>query len=469
MDARCRWWRPATARVDRGAPEAFPAESVADLPPQPIDRLVAPFREFSQAAASGGLLLLLAAAAALIWANSPFAASYEDLFHAPLALSVGAFELSGSLHFWINDALMAFFFLLVGLELKREVLLGELASARKAALPVAAAVGGAVVPAVMFLLIVGGAGMAARGWGVPMATDIAFALGILALVGSRAPLGLRIFLTALAIVDDLLAVVVIALFYTDGLAIGALAAAGGVLVALLAANRLGVRQAIVYALLGVALWLAVLQSGVHASIAGVLLALTIPARRRIDNNAFATRAGNILDRFREESRHGPSIEDHHATLWELEDMTEKAQAPMLRIEHALHPWVSFLIVPLFALANAGVAIEGDLASLAGDPIVLGVFVGLVVGKQVGIMGASWIIVRSGLAVLPDGVGWRHVYGVAWLGGIGFTMSLFIGELAYGESEALALAKLGILAASVVAGVGGFLVLRTRREEAIAGD
>jgi NhaA family Na+:H+ antiporter len=311
--------------------------------------------------------------------------------------------------------------------------------------------------------------MAARGWGVPMATDIAFALGILALVGSRAPLGLRIFLTALAIVDDLLAVVVIALFYTDGLAIGALAAAGGVLVALLAANRLGVRQAIVYALLGVALWLAVLQSGVHASIAGVLLALTIPARRRIDNNAFATRAGNILDRFREESRHGPSIEDHHATLWELEDMTEKAQAPMLRIEHALHPWVSFLIVPLFALANAGVAIEGDLASLAGDPIVLGVFVGLVVGKQVGIMGASWIIVRSGLAVLPDGVGWRHVYGVAWLGGIGFTMSLFIGELAYGESEALALAKLGILAASVVAGVGGFLVLRTRREEAIAGD
>ncbi|HEU4919402.1 MAG TPA: Na+/H+ antiporter NhaA [Candidatus Limnocylindrales bacterium] len=449
--------------MDRSAAEALPGDPAAGLPPQPIDRLVAPFREFSQAAASGGILLLAAALVALVWANSPFAASYDELFHTPLTVSVGGYELSGTLHFWINDALMAFFFLLVGLELKREVLVGELASARKAILPVAAAAGGAVLPAILFFLIVGGAGPAARGWGVPMATDIAFALGILALVGSRAPLGLKIFLTALAIVDDLVAVVVIALFYTDDLAIGALAAAGGVLVALLVANRLGVRQAIVYALLGLALWLAVLQSGVHASIAGVLLALTIPARRRIDSADFAARAGGILDRFREESRHGPSIEDHHATLWELEDMTEKAQAPMLRIEHALHPWVSFLIVPLFALANAGVAIEGDIATLAGDPVVLGVFVGLVVGKQFGILGASWLIVRSGLAALPDGVGWRHVYGVAWLGGIGFTMSLFIGELAYGESDALALAKIGILAASIVAGIGGLLVLRTVRD------
>jgi NhaA family Na+:H+ antiporter len=292
-----------------------------------------------------------------------------------------------------------------------------------------------------------------------MATDIAFALGILALVGSRAPLALRIFLTALAIVDDLLAVMVIALFYTDDLAINALAVAGGLLAALLVANRLGVRQAVVYALLGVGLWLAILQSGIHASIAGVLLALTIPARRRIDSADFIARAQDILHRFRDESRHGPSIEDHHETLWELEDMAEKAQAPMLRIEHALHPWVSFLIVPLFALGNAGVAIEADIAALLAEPVVLGVFVGLVVGKQIGILGASWLIVRSGLASLPDGVGWLHIYGVAWLGGIGFTMSLFIGELAYGDSPSLAMAKVGILAASIVAGIGGFLVLR----------
>jgi NhaA family Na+:H+ antiporter len=351
---------------------------------------------------------------------------------------------------------MAIFFLVVGLEIKREVLVGELASVRKASLPIAAAIGGALLPALLFVLIAGGDPDAIRGWGVPMATDIAFALGVLALLGSRAPVGLRIFLTALAIVDDLLAVLVIAIFYSSGLSTTALAAAGAVLIALVVANRLGVRRPLVYAVLGIGLWVAILQSGIHATIAGVLLAMTIPARTRIDRTAFVEGARPLVAELAD--RHdAPSDEEHHATLWDLEDLTEHAQAPMLRIEHALLPWVAFLIVPLFALANAGVAIGGDLGGALTSPIALGIIVGLVVGKQVGITLGAWLVVRAGLASLPDGVDWRHVYGGAWLGGIGFTMSLFVADLAFGEAS-LALAKIGILAASVIAGVGGYLVL-----------
>jgi NhaA family Na+:H+ antiporter len=355
----------------------------------------------------------------------------------------------------VNDGLMAVFFFLVGLEIKRELLFGELASPSRAALPVIAAFGGAVVPALVYLAFNAG-GEHAHGWGVPMATDIAFALGVLALLGSRAPVGLRIFLTALAIVDDLLAVLVIAVFYSSGLSPVALAAAAAVLVALVVANRLGVRRPLVYAVLGVGLWVAILQSGIHATIAGVLLAMTIPARTRIDRTAFVGGARRLVADLSD--RHdAPSDEEHHATLWDLEDLTEHAQAPMLRIEHALLPWVAFLIVPLFALANAGVAIGGDLGGALTNPIALGIIVGLVVGKQIGITLGAWLVVRAGLAALPDGVSWRHVYGGAWLGGIGFTMSLFVADLAFGESP-LALAKIGILAASVIAGVGGYLVL-----------
>jgi NhaA family Na+:H+ antiporter len=355
---------------------------------------------------------------------------------------------------------MAIFFLVVGLEIKREVLVGELASVRRATLPIAAALGGAVVPAVIFLVIVGG-GEASRGWGVPMATDIAFALGVLALLGSRIPLGLRVFLAALAIVDDLLAVMVIAVFYTSDLYLPALGAAVVILLALVAANLLGVRRPLVYGLLGIALWMAVFQSGVHATVAGVLLALTIPARTRLDSDAFVARARSIVDDFEGRTTDGEEArtEEHHAALWELEDTTEKAQAPMLRIEHALTPWTAFLIVPLFALANAGVTIRGELANIVVEPVFLGVLLGLVIGKQVGITLAAFAVVRLGLAALPDGVTWRHIYGVAWLGGIGFTMSLFIASLAYGNGPFLDLAKVGILAASIVAGTGGYLALR----------
>ena len=431
----------------------------ADLPPQPVDRLLAPFREFSAREAAGGVLLMAAALIALVWANSPFADSYISLWQTPLTIGVGDVSLSESLHVWINDGLMAIFFLVVGLEIKREVLVGELASPRRAILPIAAALGGAVLPAILFLLIAGGDPEASRGWGVPMATDIAFALGVLALLGSRAPVGLKIFLTALAIVDDLLAVMVIALFYSSDTSMTALGAAAAILVVLVVINRLGVRRPLVYAMLGFGLWIAILQSGIHATIAGVLLAMTIPARTRIDPSDFLDRARGFIADFGRDSGDDPNAA-HHAALWELEDLTESGQAPMLRMEHALHPWVALLIVPLFALSNAGVPLVGDPFAILTEPLVLGVLVGLIAGKQFGITLAAWLVVRSGMASLPLGVSWRHVYGAAWLGGIGFTMSLFVGDLAYGESPALALSKIGILAASVIAGLGGYLILRS---------
>jgi NhaA family Na+:H+ antiporter len=435
------------------------------LPARPIDRLLAPFREFSEQQAAGGVLLMAAAIVALIWANSPFADSYVALWETTITIGVGEVGLSKALLLWINDGLMAIFFLVIGLEIKREVLVGELASRRRATLPIAAAFGGAIVPAALFLLIVGADPIAQRGWGVPMATDIAFALGVIALLGSRVPVELKIILTALAIVDDLLAVLVIALFYSGDLSMEALLAAGVILAFLLAANRLGVRRPIVYALLGIALWVAVLQSGFHATIAGVLLAMTIPARTRIDPSEFLVRARALLDDFAGRGDDPDPDEEHHAALWDLEELTEQAQAPMLRIEHALHPWVAFFIVPLFALANAGVPIGGDVGGLVREPVVLGVFVGLIIGKQIGITFGAWLVVRLGLASLPESVTWRHIYGMAWLGGIGFTMSLFIADLAFGTSDSLPLAKIGILAASVVAGSVGYIILRTHRRVA----
>lgn len=426
----------------------------------PIDRLLAPFREFASSSAASGILMMAAAVIALVWANSPIAPSYVSLWDTRLTIGIGDWVLSKNLLHWINDGLMAIFFLVVGLELKREVLVGELASVRRATLPIAAALGGALVPALIFLVIVG-SGEAARGWAIPMATDIAFALGVLALVGDRIPIGLRVFMAALAIVDDLLAVLIIGLFYTTDVSVAALLVAGGCLAGLIGANALGVRRPAVYGVLGLALWLAILQSGVHATVAGVLLAMTIPARTRLDSAAFAARARRVVDHLvrREDSDEPTTIEEHHDALWELETITERAQAPMLRFEHALQPWVVFVIVPIFALANAGVVLGDGLAATLGDPVVLGVAIGLIVGKQVGITTATLVVVRSGLASLPSGVTMMHVYGAAWLGGIGFTMSLFISDLAFGGSSVLVLSKIGVLVASIVAGVGGYLVLR----------
>ena len=406
---------------------------------------------------------MAAAVVALVWANSPFAASYVSLWDTRLTIGIGDLTFSMTLLHWINDGLMAVFFFVVGLEIKREVLVGELASVRRATLPIAAAVGGAVVPALVFVLIVG-SGLGARGWAIPMATDIAFALGVLALVGDRIPLGLRVFMAALAIVDDLVAVVIIAVFFTSDVSVTALAAAGGCLALLVAANKLGIRHSVVYAVLGLLLWLAILQSGVHATVAGVLLAMTIPARARLDSADFAARARRIVDHLvkREDSGEQTTLEEHHDALWDLEMIIERTQAPMLRFEHALLSWVAFVIVPIFALANAGVSVAGDLGSMLTDPVVLGVAVGLVIGKQVGITTAALLVVRAGLAPLPAGVTMKHIFGAAWLGGIGFTMSLFVADIAFtaatGSRELVSNAKVGVLAGSVVAATLGSIVM-----------
>ncbi|MFQ6117251.1 MAG: Na+/H+ antiporter NhaA [Candidatus Bipolaricaulia bacterium] len=427
----------------------------------PTERILRPFQEFAKVEASGSILLLLGTVVALAWANSPWARAYFSLWQTKLAIGLGGFVLAKPLLSWINDGLMAVFFFIVGLEIKREVLVGALASRRRAALPLAAALGGMLVPAGLYLALnAGGAG--ASGWGIPMATDIAFALGVLTLLGNRIPSALKVFLTALAITDDIGAVLVIALFYTAGISWTGLAIGAGFLIALVAANRAGARHPLVYGLLGIGLWLALLKSGIHATAAGVLVAMTIPARARIDTEEFLARSRAILGRFERAGRRGEevfTIRERQAAVQALESTCEHAEAPLQRLERALHPWVTFAILPLFALANAGVALGGHSSSALAHSVSLGVIVGLVVGKPLGITLFAWLAVRSGLAAMPTGVTWRGICGVGWLGGIGFTMSLFIAGLAFGDIPLLSVAKVGILAASLIAGVVGWMFLR----------
>ncbi len=425
--------------------------------------VVRAFQSFVQIEAAGGILLLACAVIALIWANSPVRASYATLWEIVVTVGAGTFAISKPLLLWINDGLMAIFFFVVGLEIKREVLVGELASPKQAALPLAAAAGGMLAPAVLYAALnLGTPGL--TGWGIPMATDIAFALGVLALLGSRAPLALKIFLTALAIVDDLGAVLVIAFFYTAEVSWAALGAGALFMVALIAANRLGVRRPLVYVMLGMGLWVAVLKSGVHATIAGVLLALTIPARRRIDARSFLDHGRSLMDLFAEEAEPGrmeptPRQRD---VIHALEESCEAVETPLQRLEHSLHPWVAFFIMPVFALANAGVVLSGDMLSVAlGSTITLGIIAGLVLGKQVGVTLFAWGAVRLGWAEMPASVTWRQLYGVSWLTGIGFTMSLFIGGLAFADPVLLDSAKIGILIASVISGIGGWMLLARR--------
>jgi NhaA family Na+:H+ antiporter len=437
----------------------LPVEVVAS---PPIRRVLRPFREFARVEASGGIVLLACTALALAWANSPWAASYDALWHTRVSIAAGGLTLSMDLRHAINDGLMALFFFVVGLEIKREVLVGELADPRRAMLPIAAAAGGMAAPALVYLVATVGT-PGAVGWGVPMATDIAFALGVLALLGRRAPLALTVFLTALAIVDDIGAVLVIALFYTADIAWTPLLVGLALILLLQAANRVGVRTPLVYALLGLVVWVAFLESGVHATIAGVLVALTIPAWVRLDVPTFVHRARTSMDHLADAAERGGNVltdqVQQHA-LHDLESACERAQAPIQRLEHTLHPWVSFVVMPVFALANAGVALdEGAVAALA-HPVGLGVILGLLLGKQVGITLCAWLAVKSGLAALPTGVTWRHVYGAGWLGGIGFTMSLFIAGLAFADEALVATAKVGILAASVVAGAVGYALIAT---------
>jgi Na+:H+ antiporter, NhaA family len=432
-----------------------------------VERLLAPFRRFASTQSSGGVVLLAATAIALVWANSPWASSYHELWETPLTLGVARWTARTNLHHLINDGLMAVFFFVVGLEIKREVLAGELASARRAALPMVAAFGGMVVPAVLYALLNAG-GPGARGWGVPMATDIAFALGVLALLGDRVPTSLKVFLAALAIVDDIGAVLVIAVFYSGGVAWGALGAAGAILLLAVGANAAGVRRRWAYGALGLALWGTVLASGVHATVAGVLLAMAIPVRTRLDEPAFLASARRALDDFdaaaivtaTDPATTVLSNVGHHTALEELETLCEQAQPPLIRLEHALHSIVSFAIMPLFALANAGVALGANaIGEALASPVTLGALLGLLVGKPLGITGFSWLAVRAGIAALPAGVTWRALAGAGVLGGIGFTMALFIAGLAFPDSSLLDAAKLGVLTASAIAGVVGWVLLR----------
>ncbi|MEO7908012.1 MAG: Na+/H+ antiporter NhaA [Roseiflexaceae bacterium] len=424
-------------------------------------RVLGPMQEFIQQSQSGGIVLLVATVVALLIANSPLSANYLAVLDLPIGITAGPLALEESLLHWVNDGLMAIFFFLVGLEIKREVLVGELANLRAAMLPIVAAVGGVMLPAVIyFTLNAGGSG--ARGWGVPMATDIAFALGCLALLGDRVPFGLKIFLTAIAIVDDLLAVLVIALFYTGGLQLMMLGAGLAVLIILALANRFGFRSPLIYASLGVLVWLAFLHSGVHATIAGVLVALTVPARSRIDMHTFLKRARHTLQEFEQNQAAETQArinEMQQSAIIELEEDCEQAQAPLQKMEHRLHRWVGFVIMPVFALANAGVVLSASSVSRSSLPVLLGIVLGLTLGKPIGIMAAAWLAVRAGIAELPQGVGWRHILGAGVLAGMGFTMSLFIASLAFSDPATLATAKLAILLASLLAGLAGLLLLR----------
>jgi NhaA family Na+:H+ antiporter len=428
--------------------------------------ILRPFQEFAKLEASGGILLLFFTVVALVWANSSWANTYFSLWQTRITVGFGTAVLSKPLLLWINDGLMAVFFFVVGLEIKREILVGELASPRQAALPIAAALGGMLIPAGLYLIFNAGTERAA-GWGIPMATDIAFALGVLALLGNRVPLALKVFLTALAIVDDIGAVLVIALFYTAEISLTSLLVGAGFLVCLAIANVAGARHPLIYALLGIGLWLAFLKSGVHATVAGVLLAMTIPSKARINANEFLSRSRAMLDDFERTGESGDSVMTNaarQAALHTLERMCEHVATPMQRLEHALHPWVSFAIMPVFALANAGVSIGGEFLTTLTSPVSLGVALGLVIGKQVGILLFSWLAVRSRLAVLPHTVTWRQIYGAGWLGGIGFTMSLFIASLAFENGALLPTAKVGILTASSIAGIIGWLLLRQTRQQ-----
>lgn len=425
------------------------------------ERLIRPIAEFAQNEASSGMLLVACALAALIWANSPAAGSYFKLWTTPVSFGFGDAVAVRSLQHWINDGLMAVFFLLVGLEIKRELLIGELSTFKKASLPIFAALGGMVLPALIYASFNRG-GAAARGWGVPMATDIAFALGVLALLGKRIPLSLRVFLAAVAIVDDLGAVMVIALFYTGEIQWLWLAGGLGFFGMLVLLNRFGFRQPVSFIIPGIGLWICFLCSGVHATIAGVLLAMTIPTRVHLDPVEFTSEAREALEEFESRCEPGNDIlmnEERQAAVRELEKACEKVQMPLERIEDVLHPWVTFLVIPLFAVANAGVSLSGGLAPVFNEGIGLGVLLGLVLGKPLGICLFSYVAVRLGFATLPDRVSWPTMIGTGIVAGIGFTMSLFIAELAFQSEASHDAAKVAILAASVLAGVVGLVVLR----------
>lgn len=414
--------------------------------------------------AYGGILLIFAAIVALIWANSSFYEFYHFIWHEfKVGFAWGDLNMISSLHHWINDGLMALFFFVIGLEVKREIMGGELSSIKKASMPIAAAVGGMLIPALLYAFVTIKNPEYLEGWGIPMATDIAFALGLLAMLGNRVHINLKIFLTALAIADDLGAILVIAVFYTESIDYSELLYAAFFLGVLIIANLAGVRRTIFYALVGfVGVWIAFIYSGVHATIAGVLIALTIPARTKISENDYVEKLSTYLNKFRKEQPDKKSSllsKNQVHIIAEIEELNEEAHTPLQKLEHTLHPVTSFFILPLFALSNAGVHIEGSVINMLFHPISLGIIAGLVLGKFLGISLFSRLIVKLKISVLPEGVSWQQIYGVAFLAGIGFTMSMFISDLAFKDEEYKQIAKVGIMAASVLSAIIGMVWLR----------
>lgn len=410
----------------------------------------------------GGIILILVTLIAVIWANSPWYSQYKYLWYdLKLGFSFGDFELKGSLHHWINDGLMAIFFFMVGLEIKREVLAGELSTVKKASLPIMAAIGGMVVPALIYVAINFNNPQHMNGWGIPMATDIAFALGIMSLLGNKVPVNVKIFLTALAIADDLGAILIIAIFYTDSINVSELINAGIFLIVLMGANRLGIRRTSFYVIVGfLGVWLSFLYSGVHATIAGVLIALTIPVRTKISDIEYIDEICELTNKFKGSKPNDSSLlttKQAHL-ISHIEKMSDQAHTPLQKLEHSLHPITAYLILPIFALANAGVRIEGNILDLLFHPIALGIMGGLVLGKVLGIALFSKIMVYFKWSSLPEGVTWRHIYGAGFFAGIGFTMSIFISGLAFIPEEFIQIAKVGIFGASILAAVIGVLIL-----------
>ena len=384
-----------------------------------MPRIVNKIQDFLKYETSAGFVLMFVALFALLANNSPLSGFYSSFLSTPVEVQFGSFEIAKPLLLWINDGLMAIFFFLVGLEIKREVLEGELSSFDKASLPIFAAIGGVVVPALVYLYFNISDPVLVQGWAIPAATDIAFALGILALVGSRVPVSLKILLLAVAIIDDLVAIIIIALFYTQDLSLVALGYGGLGVIGLIAMNRMGVMRITPYAVIGLFIWACVLKSGVHATLAGVITALAIPLRAKDPNKS----------------------------------------SPLHRAEHGLHIWVAFVILPLFAFANAGVSLAGITISDVIAPLPLGIALGLFIGKQIGVFTFAWVAVKIGIAKLPTGANWPQVYGIACLTGVGFTMSLFIGTLAFDGDETLNAVRLGVLMGSIASGVLGFTLLR----------
>lgn len=430
-----------------------------------IDSIVQPINMFIRDESKAGLVLGVAALAGIVWANAPFSHSYFELWETPVSIRIGTHGIEQSLHHWINDGLMSMFFFVVGLELKREIMGGELSSVKKAALPIGAAIGGMLFPAGIYLLF-NHSGNASNGWGIPMATDIAFALGVLSVLGKRVPISLKIFLTALAVADDLGAVLVIAFFYTSNISLSSLLVAGSFLAILWLANRLGVRNTVFYGVVGIGgLWLSFLLSGVHATVAGVLAALAIPARTKIDEIGFTQKLNRYAHEFSEVPPNDLDIleADQMHVIDKIKKLTKAADTPLQRLEHALTPFVTFVVMPLFALANTGVVLDENTFATLGSTVSLGIIVGLVVGKFGGIMCATFLMTRLRLAQLPEDVRWAQIPGVALLAGIGFTMSLFISNLAFSDPAMLNAAKTATLLASVFAGLAGYLTLRRSSE------